>query len=184
MNKYFVFIVLFSFARFASAQSNPNSYELKIDFEPAFIKSSQVIIKRSGGSASLDIKIFASPKKDILKESNKLLKLQRLKTLEGFLQTYQFKIKNSIDTIGGEKEIVIGDSVMKFYDITLGVDGITVKGTLTKSEKVKQFAFWSPKEGTKNAELISILFAILRRTFIEKDIANYLEQLREYFPLK
>jgi len=184
MSKYVVFVFFLFFSQFGVAQSNPDNYELKIDFEPAFIKPSQVTIKKRGNSASLNFKIFDSRKKNILEESDGLIKRNELKTLDEFLKSYKFKIKGSIDTIGTEKELVMGDSVVKYYDIMVGTDGITVKGTLTQDDNSKHFAFWSPKEGTKNAELISIISAILRRTFIERGIANYLESLREYFPLK
>lgn len=184
MKRYLVFILCLFLTQFGAAQSNVNTYELKIDFDPAFINSSQVVIQSNGNSAFLNIKIFDGPKEHILKENNKLLKRQQLKTLEEFLQTYQFRIKGNIDTIGEGKELNIKGDSIKYYTISAGLDGITVKGTQTRSEGVKSFAFWSPKKGTANAELISILNKVLAETFIEEDIASYLENLEQYFPHK
>jgi hypothetical protein len=183
MKRYLVFILCLFLTQFGSAQSTTDTYELKIDFDPAFINSSQVIIQSRGDSAFLNIKIFGGSKNDILKQSNKLLKVQELKTLKEFLQTYQFRIKGNMDTIGEGMAFEDGKYV-KYYNISAGMDGITVRGTLARNEDVKSFAFWSPKKGTANAELVYILNKILDQTVVEEEVVNYLEHLQQYFPHK
>lgn len=173
----FTFIIATAFG-----QSISPGYLLTFDFEPSFIGESEIRIQTMGDSCFLNIQIYKNnTNKAPLIESRAAIAANKLIALTSLLNAYKFQIKNNIDTISFHKEFIHGDSVL-VYHIDAGNDGITVSGMLTKNDITRKFAFWSPKKGSENAKLMSLLFDLIGNEFSDKKIVDYIEQLKQYFP--
>jgi len=183
--KNFLILIMFIFiVRTSLGQSKPIDYELAIGFVPSFISASELIITAKGDSGFLNIRIYKNYKtKETSIECKTTIPSSGLMALTNFLKTYKFQIKSSIDTVGCHKEFVHGDSVL-VYDINVGSDGIDVKGIFTQNSTMKKFAFWSPENGTKNADLMVVVFNLLDNAFTDQKLINYFERLEQYFPHK
>ena len=146
---------------------------LTINFHPSFIENLNLIIKKEDKGYSLNIQIDNFKEMNILSDSSFI-------TLKNFLNEYRFEHKSSVDTIGQEKVIEDGDTVIH-HQVSIGFDGIDVSGELIENEKIKPFEFWSPRKDNVNHEFIEILFNIMYNHFESKKSVNYLEQLEQYF---
>jgi len=174
MKNAILFVPLLLVSGICFGQKN-SPYTLSINFAPSFIYSSSLIINSNGDSSSIEFK-FNQNNRD---KTN--LKNSDLVPLSDFLKTYKYQIKNNIDTLGSYKKFIDGDSVT-IYRISAGLDGIIVNGSLIQNDKTQTFAFWSPKKGTDNQKLISIIFGLLDKSFTNDTTISYLEQLKQYFP--
>ncbi|MEH0154519.1 hypothetical protein V6R21_10270 [Limibacter armeniacum] len=63
-----------------------------------------------------------------------------LNNLNSFLSGYKFEHKNSIDTIEVIKTVRNGEAVVQ-HVISMGTDGITIKGNLENEGNNKTFEF-------------------------------------------
>jgi len=149
-------------------QTKTDKYILRINFEPSFISTSQLIINSNPDSSFIELKISKKSNEDKV-----LLKQDDLKKLTSFLNYYKFQIKSSFDTVSSNKDGSV--------TVSTGTDGITVIGTFDQNNKQKKFQFWSPKKGTQNHKLIIILFDLLNRLNMNKNSIEYLKGLKEYF---
>src|SRR5258708_7731194 len=175
MKKFSVLIFCMLITQASFGQSKSNNYLLKLDFAPSFMSSSELTIEGKGDSAFLNIQISKNDyAKEASMESKAVIRADRLTKFTDFIKTYKFQIKSNIDTIGAHKEFIHGDSVV-VYEISGGNDGIDVKGVLNQNGLARKFAFWSPNKGTKNAELMDILFAITDSAFTDQKIVDYME---------
>ncbi|WP_295674724.1 hypothetical protein [uncultured Mucilaginibacter sp.] len=166
----------------SSGQSKSNDYNLTLDFGPSFMSASEVSIQAKGDSCFLNIRVYRNYKtKETSFENKAVIPANKTTALTTFLKTYKFQIKSNIDTIGSNKELVGGDSVL-VYSVSMGSDGIDVSGYFNQNAITHKFAFWSPRKGTENAKLMVILFDLLDSTFTEQKMINYVEQLEQYFP--
>lgn len=181
--KNLISLIAFTFITIASfGQSKSPNYLLTFDFEPSFIGESEISIQTKGDSCFLNIHIYKNnTNKAPLVEDRAAFAINKLTALTSFLDTYKFRIKNSIDTVGSHKEFIHGDSVL-VYDIEFGSDSIRVNGVLTKNDVTTKFAFWSPKKESGNAKLMILLFDLIGNAFSDQKIVNYIKELQQYFP--
>lgn len=147
--------------------------KLTVDFYPSFITNSTLTIKKKSNGFTIQLHADKIKEKSFTIDSN-------LVELDSFLVDYRFKHKGAIDTIGEEKKIEDGDTVVS-YLLSFGTDGINVYGKLKNVNDEKTFKFWSPDSGDKNHELIEILFKLMYEQFKSQESINYLEQLEQYF---
>ncbi len=158
---------------FLSISSSAQIDKLTIDFNPSFIKDSRFILLKQSNDYLMTLKTDEFTDKIIVSDSD-------LIHLSSYLKDYNFVNKGSIDTIGQEKVIENGDTVV-YYHLNMGTDGINVYGELLKNDHKKTFKFWSPDKKDSNHELIEILFKLMFTQFVSQKTINYLEQLEQYF---
>jgi hypothetical protein len=163
------------------AQSKTDDYTLTIDFAPSFISTSKLVIHSAQDSNHIQLTIYNHYKDVNHVYTNKVrLKAKYLDGLTSFLQTYQFKIRGNVDTLGSHKVLENGDSVL-VYSVSMGVDGITVSGVFDQTSTSKKFQFWSPKKDTANDKLVIILFDLMNKAFKDNKSTEYLRRLKGYF---
>lgn len=142
---------------------NVHSQILKIEFHPSFIYGSSIEVNLETGSCTIGY--------DSLNTATLNFDMDGTSELISFFESYDFKIKGSVDTTGYTSD---GKPIM-----SIGMDGITVSGSFEN----KKFQFWSPKKGSENFRLIEILFRNLYKSSNEIDsLQTYLKLLEQYFP--
>jgi hypothetical protein len=124
-----------------------------INFNPSFLTNSKLEINKydNGYSMLLQTKDF---------EDQKLILDSSIVNLETFLKEYDFKVIDYTELVKYENINKDGDTII-FYDTAFDYDGITVAGSLTTNENIKNFEFWLPDKETKNHKLIEIIFDIM-----------------------
>ncbi len=160
----FLLISMSSFAQF---------YKLSVDFHPSFLKKSKLIINSNINGYSIFIN------GDDFEESSNVPDSLCV-VLENFFEQYDFSHKGSIDTIGQEKIVENGDTII-YYQLSMGTDGIDVYGELINKNRFRTFKFWSPDKLSKNHELVQLLFEIMYNSYSNTKTIDYLEQLEQYF---
>ncbi|GGK86930.1 hypothetical protein ACD591_19795 [Rufibacter glacialis] len=175
MKNQFLIIVLIFLSFAVKAQKK----ELTISFEPSFAKHSILTITELGKHSTI---ILQTLEKDgsILKQEKKSVDKEEMKTLSGFLSSYEFKFKGSIDTLGTYETVRNGKKVTA-HRISFGNDGITVKGKWQNDSTTNDFSFWSPQAGTNNHDLITRLFVLMDSKFKRNYTKQYLQSLKKYF---
>lgn len=146
---------------------------LTIDFKPSFIENSTLIFEKNSDSYLLTIKTEHLNDSCFISDS-------ALTELKSYFKKYEFAHKGSIDTIGQEKVIENGDTVI-YYQLSMGCDGINVYGRLVENDNTRTFKFWSPDKDDKNHELIEILFRNMYEHFDKAETTAYIERLEQYF---
>ncbi len=146
---------------------------LTIEFAPSFMERSQLLIGKENSKYTMTISNTKVNEKCLLADSI-------IADLHHVLVDY-FKQKFTLDSIEHIKELEMskGGGLM----VSIGVDGITVKGVLVENDNERSFNFWSPDRGSNDHKLISALYKLMYKTFTKPETINYLEQLEEYFPL-
>ncbi len=157
----------------ASISSFAQFDKLTIEFHPSFIENSTLAIEKQSDEFVMTIETESIEESVMVSKSN-------LTQLDSLLSVYNFEHKGAIDTIGYEKVIENGDTVV-YYQLSMGCDGIDVYGKLVKANSEKTFKFWSPDKEDKNHELIQILFGIMYKQFDNQNTTNYMELLEQYF---
>lgn len=185
MNKVFLFIYALSFSSLnCSGQENTQDFDMTINFEPSFSKPSTLILNKSGGTTTLQLKVYESSNKQKISLEEKVnLKAEDVSQITSFLNKYEFKIKGIRDTISSERVLRNGDSTT-VYKITLGSDGITVNGEMKQNGQVQKFAFWSPKKETENHRFVELLFIASNNSLKKKKAIKYIGALEHYFDEK
>ncbi|MGV3642191.1 MAG: hypothetical protein ACO1NZ_16825 [Adhaeribacter sp.] len=173
-------IVLLLFIVIAFSANGQNR-ELVLNFEPSFLPSSILTVKRYGGETMIKIQ-FQEEKETgtVSRSEERSLNNDDFNRLMGFLSTYQFKVKGNVDTVGTYERVTKGIKTIH-YLISWGNDGVTVKGTLREIDKEKKFAFWSPKTDTSNHQLTMQIFELMNKNFKRKYTKQYLAELKKYF---
>ena len=175
MKNQFLLIVLILLSFAAKAQRK----ELIIKFEPSFTPQSILTITESAKRSTIK---FQTLHKDgsISKHEGKSVSKEEMNMLSEILSSYKFKFKGSIDTIETYETVKNGKTVTA-RKISLGSDGITVKGKWQNDSTTNNFSFWSPQAGSDNHNLITHLFVLMDSKFKSKSTKQYLQGLKEYF---
>lgn len=158
---------------FLSFQAQAQFDKLTVHFYPSFMDSSMLSVNRVENEYSMTLETSQISTKSMLNSFE-------VDSLNSFMTGYNFQIKSSLDTVETIQKIINGDTTVQ-YVISMGNDGITVKGQMEYKEKSKSFAFWSPNKGVENHELIELLFNLMSVHFTKLETVNYLEQLEQYF---
>jgi hypothetical protein len=181
MKSFLILTLLTLMVITSKGQSKSTDYVLTLSFAPSFMTSSELSIQVKGDSCIFNIFFNKSYKSQQELFETKAVPASKSKALTSFIKDYMFQPKQKLDTVGSRKPLIQGDSVTA-YAINIGLDGINVYGTFNQNNVVNKFAFWSPDKGTKNAELIAIVFNLIGNAFTDQKTINYIEQLQQYFP--
>jgi hypothetical protein len=178
MKTTFAILYLTFLTFICKAQGN---HELIVNFQPSFISHSVLSIKETNKKAVITLKIYGRNEKEsvLIKEERKLQK-NELDSLLSFFASYQFKIKGSIDTVG-TSEVTLNGKTAIGHHVSIGMDGISVKGSFVDENQNKDFAFWSPKVNSENYKLITKVFDLMEVSLKKKAIQSYMIQLKAYF---
>jgi hypothetical protein len=134
---------------------------LTVDFAPSFIESSQLSIVKENPKYSITIQNSKINETWYFADSS-LLDLQLL-----FVD--YFRLKYSLYSIK-KTEVQI-----------IELDGISVKGVLLDDFGDRVFDFRSPRKGTIDHNLMSVLYKLMYNAFTKPETIAYLEQLEDYF---
>lgn len=171
--------VIFAFSACAQ-QQRPNA--LIVNFEPSFGNQSTLILQRlPDGTFWNECTIYADEDKSKTKSREKTsTSEEKVSSIVAFLETYNFKVKGSTDTISSERVLWLGDSTTA-YKTSYGGDGITVNGSFTRNGVSKKFAFWSPKKESENYRFVQLLFSMASNSFKKKKTLAHVKALQRYF---
>ena len=142
---------------------------LTVDFSPSFIEKSKLSIVKEISEYSITIQNSKINDTWFLADSS-LLELQLL-----FVD--YFRLKYTLDSIRNTEE---RERILRNIHI-VELDGISVKGVFVDNDGDRGFDFRSPRKGTVDHRLMSILYKLMYIAFTKPETINYLEQLEGYF---
>lgn len=158
MNRFALGLLLIIFVSMACSRKavtrNPHVDTLVVYFSPAFIASSKVTILRFSDSSIIDLKLFSNDSARNIYAKSIKTENKQTDSLWRILNVYKF-----------EK-----------WDKPM-LDGMTVYGKF-KNGTSHEFSLWSG--GRNNDKLINSIYALLGKSFNDKQIENYLKQIKEY----
>ncbi len=178
---YWSFCLCFVTILNCSGQHDVDSFELSINFSPSFTNHGALFISNKNGNSEMRLIVYDSKKEFKIKHQEKVsVQKSQLTEILNFLERYDFKIKGSIDTLSSQRVFRNGDSTTA-YRVSIGSDGITIKGSYKKNNLNREFAFWSPEKDSDNHRLAQQLFVLSNGSLKRKRSLDYIKTLKSYF---
>jgi len=160
-------------------QAAVTDYVLSVDFIPSFIAPSKVVICSKQDTITIEFTIYKDTnKKELSFTTLATLATNDVQPIAAFSKTYLFSKNSWRDKLRMDTIVLNGNTMIVN---TVGTDGITVNGTVTQDNIVKEFSFWSPRKESENQKLMELIFSLLYQSFPEERATNYFEQLEGYF---
>lgn len=176
-----LFCLCFVTAMSCFGQHDNHSFELSVNFSPSFANHGALLISNKNGNSEMTLIVYDSKKESKIKyQENVSVQQSQLAELLSFLEHYNFKIKGSIDTLSSQRVFRNGDSTTA-YKVSIGSDGINIKGSYKKNGTKREFAFWSPEKDSNNYRLAQQLFALSNVSLKRKRSLDYIKTLKSYF---
>ena len=164
-----IYFLLFATVSFGQRYEDLVNYELQIDIAPSFIEGVDILLKHYDDSlSSISIKNYYI-------NDERMIETVKFHKLTTFLDDYEYSHTNS----------TITDTVFKNGDTlilsSIGLDGVTVSGSLKRNNELNSFSFWSPSRSSQNGKLMFLVFELLDSSFKEERIEKYLTELKGCF---
>ena len=146
-----------------------------INFRPAFMKRSQLIIQKDSAGYTMSIKG---------EQVNEVVPINSasISRISDFLPTY-FIEKQRLDSIEMKEEEIREEQRKKGVGVYIAnLDGITIRGYVFSQQTERGFEFWSPNKTSVNYTLMMLYFDLMKNSFVKPQTINYISGLRDYFP--
>jgi len=173
--------LLIALQSICNGQTLNSGFVLSLEFRPTFLDPSIVTIRYKYGISIIEISVGKKvPEWDgYLKEVAPLVSSEIISISE-LLKDYDFQA-NSPKTRGLKKKVLIDGDSLSIIDEIIVLDGVTVIGTFSQNNNVREFVFKSPAKGTENHKLMEQIFMLMNKFFTEERVVMYIEQLQGYF---
>lgn len=142
-----------------------------LKLHPAFDNSSQIIISDFDKEVHVTVTVANKTYAKTLTKTNELTQLEQ------FIQ--QNNLRDSIAPHSIKSNVVLNNDTVPYL---IGFDGLTVFGYTFENSKYKNFAFWSPRKGDLQNDLLIKAFNYIYSVYkTDKEVINYFENIEGYF---